>query len=453
MSEVTIMHDLRHILQTGDTETLHNLIDNEHPADIAALLPDFSAEDTGTLLVMMPLDVRADVIGYLSIEQQVDIVQTLDQHVLIELIREMPNDERADLFNQLPLEKQQQLMSGMKKSERDDIFKLASYSEDKVGSIMTSDYAVVDAKMTAAQGIDFLRKTGADKETIYITYVVDSARRLIGTVSLREMIMANPDEKIGDFMVTEPVSIHADEPQEEAARLISRYDLLALPVINGGDKLVGIVTYDDAMDVAEEEATEDIHKSATVGKLESGLRAASPFSLYRSRVSWLVVLVFANIFTGAGIAYFEDTIAAHLALLFFMPLLVASAGNAGSQSATLMVRGLATGDVSGKDWFQLLGKEVLVAGALGLTMASAVMAVGILRAGFDIAVVVAITMIIVVLVGSLIGLGLPFLLDKFGSDPATASTPLITTIADVCGVLIYFGIASWYLSDVIKPPL
>ncbi len=453
MSELTIMDDLRHILLSGDADKLLNLISNEHPADVAALLPDFSAEEIGTLLVMMPLDVRADVIGYFSIELQVDVVLTLDQDILIELIREMPNDERADLFNQLPLEKQQQLMSDMKKSERDDIFKLASYSEDRVGSIMTSDYAVVDAKMTAVQGIDFLRKTGADKETIYITYVVDGARRLIGTVSLRKMIMADPDEKIAHFMTTDPVSIHADEPQEEAARLISRYDLLALPVINGGDKLVGIVTYDDAMDVAEEEATEDIHKSATVGKLESGLRAASPFSLYRSRVMWLVVLVFANIFTGAGIAYFEDTIATHLALLFFMPLLVASAGNAGSQSATLMVRGLATGEVSGKDWFRLLGKEVLVAGALGLTMALAVMAVGILRAGIDIAVVVALTMIIVVLVGSLIGLGLPFLLEKFGSDPATASTPLITTIADVCGVLIYFGIASWYLSDVIKAPI
>jgi len=450
MNDMMMRDDLRQILLSADKDSLLKLINNEHPADIAALLPEFSSEEIGILLVMMPLDVRADVIGYFSIDQQAEIALTLDQGILIELIREMPNDERADLFNQLPLEKQQQLLASMRKAERDDIFKLASYSEDKVGSIMTSDYAVVDAKMTAAQGIAFLRKTGADKETIYQAFVVDSGRRLIGTVSLRELIMAEPEEKIADFMTTEPVSIHADEPQEEAARLISRYDLLALPVINGGDKLVGIVTYDDAMDVAEEEATEDIHKSATVGKLDSGLRTASPVSLYRSRVSWLVVLVFANIFTGASIAYFEDTIAAHLALLFFMPLLVASAGNAGSQSATLMVRGLATGEVSGKDWLQLLGKEVLVAGALGLTMATAVMMVGVFRAGIDIAIVVALTMIIVVLVGSLIGLGLPFLLEKFGFDPATASTPLITTIADVCGVLIYFGIASWYLQDVIQ---
>lgn len=449
MNETRMTDDLRQILLSADSDSLHKLISNEHPADIAAQLPGFSSAEIVTLLVLMPLAVRADVIGYFSIDQQAEIALTLNQDILIELIREMPNDERADLFNQLPLEKQQQLLASMRKAERDDIFKLASYSEDKVGSIMTSDFAVVDAKMTAAQGIAFLRKTGADKETIYQAFVVDSGRCLIGTVSLRELIMADPDEKISAFMTTDPVSIHADEPQEEAARLISRYDLLALPVINGGDKLVGIVTYDDAMDVAEEEATEDFHKSATVGKFDTSLRAASPVSLYRSRVSWLVVLVFANIFTGASIAYFEETIATHLALLFFMPLLVASAGNAGSQSATLMVRGLATGDVCGKDWLQLLGKEVLVAGALGLTMAFAVMAVGVLRAGVDIAVVVALTMIIVVLVGSLIGLGLPFLLERFGCDPATASTPLITTIADVCGVLIYFGIATWYLKEAI----
>lgn len=449
MGENILIIDLRQILSTKDGVQLETLLKNYHPADLAAFLPELTITDISSLLEMMPPDERTDIMGYFPMEMQSQIALLLPEKSLIRLIRDMPNDERADLFNQLPLDKQQQLMAGMKKSERDDIFKLASYSEDRVGSVMTSDYAVVDANMTAAEGIAFLRKTGADKETIYQAFVVDGARRLIGTVSLRELIMADPGEKIADFMTTDPVSINADAPQEEAAQMISRYDLLALPVINGGDKLVGIVTYDDAMDVAEEEATEDIHKSATVGKLVSSLREATPVSLYRSRVSWLVILVFANIFTGAGIAYFEDTIAAHLALLFFMPLLVASAGNAGSQSATLMVRGLATGDVSAKDWFRLLGKEVLVAGALGLTMAVAVMMVGIFRAGIDIAIVVALTMIIVVLIGSLIGLGLPFLLNRFGCDPATASTPLITTIADVCGVLIYFGIASWYLQDVI----
>ena len=215
-----------------------------------------------------------------------------------------------------------------------------------------------------------------------------------------------------------------------------------MPIVNHDETLVGIVPYDDAMDVAEAEATEDIHKGATVGRLETTLRDASINELYRKRVGWLVVLVFANIFTGAGIAFFEDVIAANLALLFFLPLLVASAGNAGAQSATLMVRGLATGDVSGRDALKLLGREILVAAALGLTMSVAVMAVGFLRAGFDIALVVSLTMMLVVMIGSLIGMVLPLALVRFKFDPATASTPLITTIADVSGVLIYFALAS-----------
>jgi magnesium transporter len=246
-------------------------------------------------------------------------------------------------------------------------------------------------------------------------------------------------------MLRDIVCADVDAEQEEVAKLISRYDLIALPIVNHDETLVGIVTYDDAMDVAEAEATEDMHKGATVGRLETTLRDASINELYRKRVGWLVVLVFANIFTGAGIAFFEDVIAANLALLFFLPLLVASAGNAGAQSATLMVRGLATGDVSGRDALKLLGREILVAGALGLTMSAAVMAVGFLRAGFDIALVVSLTMMLVVMIGSLIGMVLPLALVRFKFDPATASTPLITTIADVSGVLIYFAIASTLL--------
>ncbi|HEY7776311.1 MAG TPA: magnesium transporter, partial [Kineobactrum sp.] len=238
------------------------------------------------------------------------------------------------------------------------------------------------------------------------------------------------------------VTATVDTSQEEVARKIARYDLLALPITDDGGRLVGIVTYDDAMDVAEAEATEDIHKSATVGRLGRPIGQAGLGVLYRSRISWLVMLIFANILTGAGITHFEETIAAHLSLLFFMPLLIASAGNAGAQASTLMVRGMATGEVTGRDWSRLLGKEVLVAGALGITMAVTVMVIGVARTGFDIALVVAMTMVIVVLMGSLVGLTLPFILDKLDIDPATSSAPLITTVADVGGVVVYFSIAT-----------
>lgn len=411
-------------------------------ADVADFIQQVRPEDEVELLLALPLEKRAEAFGYLSLQMQQQIASRLPPNALTELVTKMPSDERADLFKVLDEAVRRRLFTRLARAEREDLRRLASYDEGTAGALMTSDYAAVSAGLTVAAALETLRLTAPDKETIYQAFVVDHDHRLQGVISLRQLILAVPSAKVDDLMERDVVSADVGAPQEEVARLIARYDLLALPILNSGNKLVGIVTYDDAMDVAEAEATEDMHKGATVGRLETSLREASPFSLYRSRVHWLVVLVFGNIFTGAGIAFFEETISAHIALLFFMPLLVASAGNAGAQSATLMVRGLATGDVTGRDWGKLLGREILVAGALGLTMAATVMIVGIFRAGLDVAMVVALTMVLVVMVGSLIGMGLPFLLDRLKFDPATASTPLITTIADVSGVMIYFGLAT-----------
>jgi magnesium transporter len=227
--------------------------------------------------------------------------------------------------------------------------------------------------------------------------------------------------------------------------MIGRYDLTALPVVDSDGVLVGIVTVDDVLDVAEEEATEDFHRVGSVGPIRGSLRDARLPTLYRRRIGWLLVLVFVNLLSGAGIAYYQDTIAATVALVFFLPLLIGSAGNAGAQASTLMVRAMATGDVDAGDWLRLLGRELAVAMALGLTMALAVSVIGVFRAGSDVATVVAVTMVAVVVVGSLVGMSLPFLLDRLGLDPATASAPLVTSIADIAGVLVYFALASWYL--------
>jgi magnesium transporter len=426
-----------------DRDAIAQRVAELNPADMADFIenvrqPELEIE----LLMALPLERRADTFGYLPLPVQQQLASRLSPAVLAELVTAMPADERADLFNVLDEGVRRLLFTRLAREEREDLRRLASYEEGTAGAVMTSDYAAVPSGLTVAEALETLRLTAPDKETIYQAFVIDKDHRLKGVISLRELILAVPSSKVDDLMEREVVSADVSTPQEEVARLISRYDLLALPILNSGGKLVGIVTYDDAMDVAEAEATEDMHKGATVGKLDASFREASPLSLYRSRVHWLVVLVFANIFTGAGIAFFEQTISAHIALLFFMPLLVASAGNAGAQSATLMVRGLATGDVSARDWAKLLGREILVAGALGLTMAAAVMVVGVFRAGPEIAAVVALTMMLVVMIGSLIGMGLPFLLDKLKFDPATASTPLITTLADVSGVLIYFGLAT-----------
>ena len=449
MTYDTLVASLQEALTRGDENAIAELVAEIKPADLADLLQE--SEQGGQqqtsieLLMAMPLERRAETFGYLPLESQQLLAPDLAPEYLAELVTAMPADERADLFNVLDETVRHNLFKRLAREEREDLRRLASYQEGTAGAVMTSDYAVIPANISVAQALGVLRNTAPDKETIYQCYVVDSEHRLLGTLSLRELITAPPGRVVEDLMIRELVKAAPDTPQEEVARQIARYDLMALPIVDVNDKLVGIVTYDDAMDVVEAEATEDIHKGANVGRLDGPVGRASPFTLYRSRVYWLVMLVFANILTGAGIAYFEQTIAEHLALLFFMPLLVASAGNAGAQASTLMVRGLATGEISVHDWGRLLGKEVLVAGALGLTMAIAVMMIGLLRAGPDVALVVALTMVIVVLVGSLVGMVLPFLLNRLNIDPASASAPLITTIADVCGVLVYFSIASWML--------
>ncbi|MDP4944393.1 MAG: magnesium transporter, partial [Alishewanella sp.] len=329
--------------------------------------------------------------------------------------------------------------------EREDLLRLSAHEEGSAGAIMTSDYALLPPELTVREAIEVLRLEAPDKETIYSSYVVDEARKLIGVVSLRDLILAPVSMRVDDLMNTDPIFASVELPQEEIASLIAKYDLLALPIVNSEHQMVGIVTYDDAMDVAAEEATEDFHKTATIGKLDGNVKNAGIGLLYRKRVFWLVVLVFGNIFSGAGIAYFEETIARYIALLFFLPLLIASSGNAGAQAGTLMVRALATGEIKLRDWGYLLGKECLVAGLLGLTMSAAVLGLGLWRGGADIAIVVSCTMMLVVMAGSLIGLSLPFLLSRFNLDPATASGPLITSIADVTGVVVYFSIATWYL--------
>lgn len=443
MTDKQLAVALTEALASGNNEALILLTEDMNVPDLA----DFVAEvvlpgEELTLLNALPLTRRAEVFGYLPLTLQQELAPSMPLAELVELITEMPSDERADLFNELEEGLRQRLFQRLAWKEREDIRRLASYEEGSAGAIMSSEYVWVHQNITVGEALTVIRRTAPDKETIYQVYILDEASRLAGVVSLRELIVAASNVSVADLMAKEVISATVDEEQREVVRLIARYDFLALPIVDHQQKLVGIVTYDDAMDVAEAETTEDIHRGANINKLEVSFGEATPMALYRSRVHWLVILVFANIFTGAGIAYFEDTISAHIALLFFMPLLVASAGNAGAQSATLMVRGLATGDVTGRDWGRLLGKEMFVATALGLTMAVAVMFVGYFRAGMAIALVVAITMVLVVMLGSLIGMGLPILLNKLRFDPATASTPLITTIADVSGVVMYFSIAS-----------
>jgi magnesium transporter len=445
MHHEALVNAIREATAAGDADVLRALIDDEHPADIGAALEEFEPHHVWAILDLMPLQDQADIFGYLERDFQVELAHTAPRAKLARIVTEMNSDERADLFNELSDEQQDALLPALAQAEREDIRRLAGYEEDTAGSIMTSDYAVLNEAQTAAQAIEKLRHEAPDKETIYRAYVTSPDRRLVGAVRLRDLILAAPRTLVRDLMDEDPVSVRVDEDQEEVARKISRYDVLALPVVDHENRIVGIVTHDDAMDVMQEEATEDFHKVGSVGDLDTSVRDASIGLLYRKRIAWLVLLVFGNLLSGAGIHYYEDTIAAVVALVFFLPLLIGSSGNAGSQAATLMVRALATGDVMLKDWGKMLGREILIALLLGLTMALAVSGIGWYRGGPGVALAVALTMVLVVLVGSLIGMSLPFILSRLKLDPATASAPLVTTMADAAGVFIYFGIATLIL--------
>ncbi len=446
MNYEEIRFTLKALLAQPDPDTYALLLRRSHFADLSVALDSFPLENAAKILEYAPTETLGDLFGYLRLELQWKIVETFTPKALATLLVHLPTDERADLFKSLPEETRDKLLPALAQAEREDIRRLTSYEEGTVGSVMTSDYATLRGAMSLHEAIHFLRKVASDMETINQMYVVDDQHKLMGSVALHELILSPPETLVSALVKRDPIAIQADAPRSEAVNMIAKYDFLALPVVDKDNTLVGIVTVDDALDVAEAEATEDFHKVGGMRGLSVDMKTAAVSVLYRKRVFWLVVLVFGNIFSGAGIAYFEDIIAAHVALVFFLPLLIDSGGNAGAQASTLMVRALATGDVHLRDWAGMLGRELLVAGLLGATMAIAVATLGILRGGIMIAFIVALTMQLVVIVGSLVGMSLPFLLSRFKLDPATASAPLITSIADASGVVIYFAIASALLT-------
>lgn len=414
------------------------------PIDVADILAEIAPSLAWRLLDQLPN--RATVFSYLDSDAQGLLARAFPRANLARVVGEMPSDERTDLYKHLDQEQKDALLPALAQAKREDIRKLASYQEGTAGALMSSDYATLEPNMNVSTALATLRVEAPDAETIYHAYVIDSERKLLGVVSLRALILAAPHTLMHSLMISAPVHCQVDDDQEDVAKTVARYDLIALPITDEHGTLVGIVTHDDAMDVASDEATDDFHKSGGVTSIVGRLKDASIGVLYRKRVFWLVLLVFGNLFSGAGIAHFEDIIAANLVLVFFLPLLVDSGGNAGAQSTTLMVRALATGDVVMRDWFSLLGKEALVALCLGATMAVAVSAVGYMRGDEVVALVLAMSMMSVVMIGCVVGMSLPFVLNKLGFDPASASAPLITSVCDASGVIIYLFIASQFLA-------
>lgn len=426
-------------------DVIRDEVSELHPATLADLMDDFEDEEILPIFNTLDLDQKVAVFHHLSDSTQQQLATTMKFNRLVKLVSLMSHDDRVDLLQNLDDELSETVIRSLAKAEREDILRLSNYEEGTAGAVMTSDYVWIYQDNSVREAIKKIKREAPDKETIYTIYVLGENRELVGFVSLRDLMLATLNDKVEDIMTKDLVSVDVNDSQEESAELLSKYDLIALPVQDKNGRLLGIITFDDVMDVLEEEATDDFHKMGSVSLGKMSLADASIGAMILKRVPWLLILVFMNIFSGAGIAYYESTIEAMVALVFFLPLLIDSGGNAGSQAATLMVRALATGTVRMKDWFRLLGKEIFIALGIGIVMALAVSGIGYYRGGLEIAAIVSATMVIVVLFGSLVGMSLPFGLQILNLDPATASAPLVTSIADIGGVLIYLTLATWYL--------
>lgn len=441
---VELIDEFGELLENKEWKTLRKRLSEYEDLDIAGLIEELPAGDDIVVFRLLSKKQAKNSFQLLSHDKQEQIIEGLARNTtkLSALLNDLDPDDRTAFFEELPGEVSQKLIQLLSPEERKIAVSLLGYPEESIGRLMTPEFVAVKSYFTVGQTLDHIRIFGHDSETLNVVYVVDDKWKLIDDIKIREIILADPDQKIMDLLDSRYVSLNAYDDQESAIRVFKDHDRVALPVTDSEGILLGIVTFDDIMDIEEEEATEDFHKFGSFQDvIIDPLKARIPF-LYQKRIVWLTILVFMNIFSGAAIAGFENVIQSTVSLMFFLPLLIASGGNAGSQSATLMIRSLAVGDVEMKHWFRLVGKEFIVSFLLGITMAVGVSLIASVRAP-EIILVVALTMILAVMAGSLIGLTIPFVFTKLKLDPATASAPLITSIADIVGVWIYFSIAAW----------
>lgn len=437
--------NISELIENRDWRTLKVALSEYDSNEVALLFEDLSENDKIVLFRLLNSAQAKEVFQLLPYSKQEEIIEGLaeNSHKISSLLNDLDPDDRTAFFEVLPGKVTQRLIQQLSPEEREITNQLLGYPKDSIGRLMTPEYVAIKTHFTVQQAFEHIRKFGRDSETLNIIYIVDNDWKLIDDIKIRELLLANPEQSIEEFMDNRFVALNAMDDQEVAIKVFKDYDRVALPVVNEEGELLGIVTFDDIMDVAEEESTEDFHKFGSVRTMVTNPLRARVFDLYANRIVWLVALVFMNVFSGAILSSFENVIAMVVPLVFFLPLLIDSGGNAGSQSATLMIRFLAMGEVKVSDWYKLVGKEFIVSFLLGITMAISVSAITSFRAP-EIIAVVAITMVLTVMIGSIIGMLLPFLFTRLNLDPAAASAPLITSISDICGVLIYFSIASWY---------
>ncbi|MFQ3224934.1 MAG: magnesium transporter [Lentimonas sp.] len=434
--------EIEALIEKGQLKALSESLTSWADPEIADLILRLDKPHQVLVYRALPRERAADVFAYFEPEDQDDVLEALTDADTRSLLANLSPDDRTAMLEELPATVTRRLMQLLSPADLAESRQLLGYPEESVGRLMTPDYIRLRAEWTCEQALAHIRKYGRDSEIFNILYVTDGAGKLVDIVRMRRLIMIDPQTLIQDMLNYNCVSISAYDDREVAVEMIQRYDVNALPVVDSEGVLLGIVTVDDILDVAEEEATEDIQKGAAVAPLETRYSVASPMQLFRKRIGWLLILIFVNLISASVISSYEEYVMEFITLALFMPLVIASGGNCGAQSATLMVRAIATGDLELSDWLMAVSKELFVGVLLGSAMAVIAGIVGHLYGGdAKIALIVGLSMISIVFVANSFGALLPFVLSRLKVDPAAASSPLITSIMDVLGLLIYFSIA------------
>ncbi len=450
-----LLPEIRNYLAKRDYKGLREELQELDRADIAEALLELEGEECAVVFRILPKSMAADVFEYFPFADQEELLHSLNKEQVATLLNEMDPDDRTALLEELPATATRRLIELLKPTERTIATRLLGYPEYSVGRRMTPEYVSIRKDWTVDQVLQHIRKVGRDKETVNILYVVDERHRLLDEIPLRAVILAEPEEKVENLMNEQVATLRVYDEQETAADVMRRYDLSVLPVIDSSDELVGIVTSDDVFDVVEEETTEDMHLMAGLEALEVPYSQTDFFTMIKKRAGWLTILFVGGTITAMAMEIYKENIIQ--SLMIFLPLIISSGGNSGAQASTLVIRALALQDIKMGDWYHVVGREILIGLCLGLILG--ILALLITNFfpstqsadptfGWKIAITVAGAVLGVVVFGTLTGCLLPFLLRAAGVDPALSSTPLVATLVDVMGVVIYFSVASITLSKI-----
>ena len=418
------------------------VIEEMQPADIAAVFEELDPEQTVMLFRLLPKETAAEAFAYMTPEVQEQVITALTDVEVQGVLDSQFMDDTVDMLEEMPANVVKRVLRLTDSETRGMLNRLLQYKDGSAGSIMTTEFVDLKQDITIRQAIDRIRRIAVDKETINTCYVTDSARVLEGVVSLRDLIMAKDEERVGDIMEDNPIAVSTDDLDEDVAQLFSKYDMLVLPVVDREHRLVGIITIDDAVDVIQEANTEDFEKMAAMAPSENTYLKTPAFTHARKRVVWLLILMVSSAITGNIINRYEDAFAAIPLLVSFIPMLMDTGGNCGSQSATLVIRGLALGEIRIKDFFRVVFKEFQVSLLVGLLLVPInILWIWFLYKNFLIAVTVGISLFVTICVAKMIGCMLPIVAKKCKLDPAIMASPLITTIVDACSIFVYFNVA------------